>query len=137
MTFQTIKCHVCACEFGMPTDFYQVAKRGADKVVFYCPYGHSAVFTKGETEANILRRERDRLIQDAAYKDDRIRELQAQRDLADRRVSAAKGQITKIKKRAAAGLCPCCNRHFTNLERHLGTKHPGYVAEPTADEHVH
>jgi hypothetical protein len=26
-------------------------------------------------------------------------------------------------KRVNAGICPCCNRHFTDLERHMKSKH--------------
>ena len=42
---------------------------------------------------------------------------------------AAKGQISKLKKRASAGVCPCCNRSFQNLRRHMGNKHPEFVGE--------
>ena len=23
-------------------------------------------------------------------------------------------------------VCPCCNRHFTDLQKHMASKHPGY-----------
>jgi DNA repair exonuclease SbcCD ATPase subunit len=54
---------------------------------------------------------------------------QAERDLredTERRLSAQKAQTTKARKRAAAALCPCCNRSFVQLRRHMETKHPGY-----------
>jgi hypothetical protein len=35
-----------------------------------------------------------------------------------------------MKKRAVAGVCPCCNRHFRELERHMASKHPKYASEP-------
>ena len=37
-----------------------------------------------------------------------------------------KGQVTKIKKRIGNGVCPCCNRSFEDLRRHMNTKHPDY-----------
>lgn len=126
--FEDMECISCFIAFKVPNGF--TAARRKDGRKFYCPQGHHMYFPIGESETDKLRGERDRLAQRIAQKDDEIAEQK-------RKVIAVEAEITKIKKRAAAGLCPCCNRHFTNLERHLGTKHPGYVAEPIADEHVH
>ena len=46
---------------------------------------------------------------------------------ATRRMAAAKGELTKMKKRVGNGVCPCCNRQFVNLQRHMATQHPGYA----------
>jgi hypothetical protein len=35
----------------------------------------------------------------------------------------------KARKRAAAALCPCCNRSFVQLRRHLASQHPDYKGE--------
>lgn len=43
-----------------------------------------------------------------------------------RQLSAARGQVTRIKNRVGNGVCPCCNRSFGNLHRHMQTKHPGW-----------
>lgn len=43
---------------------------------------------------------------------------------------AARGQVTRLKNRAAAGVCPCCNRTFHQLVRHMAAKHPDFAAEP-------
>jgi len=32
-------------------------------------------------------------------------------------------ELKTIKKRIHAGVCPHCNRHFQNVERHMKTKH--------------
>jgi len=126
-------------QFGVPIGY--TARRREDKQTFYCPNGHSMAYS--ESEADRLRTERDRLAQRIAQRDDEIKDKQAEierqralNEAAWRRVSAAKGQITKLKNRAAKGVCPCCNRHFTNLERHMHSQHPGFVAEPDASEHV-
>jgi hypothetical protein len=47
--------------------------------------------------------------------------------VTERRRRALKGQITKVKKRIGHGVCPCCNRSFENLRRHMTTKHPAYA----------
>jgi DNA repair exonuclease SbcCD ATPase subunit len=40
---------------------------------------------------------------------------------------AQKGVTTRIKNRASNGVCPCCNRTFQNLARHMHTKHPDFA----------
>jgi chromosome segregation ATPase len=110
---------------------------------FYCPHGHQQHYTLGPSEEDRLRQERDRLKQRLAQKDDEIaaacRTIDAEREKRDherRRVSAAKGQITKLKRRASAGICPCCTRHFTDLERHMASKHPDFTKQPDAADNV-
>lgn len=133
--FVRMICGECGVEHYFPEALdkrnHELGRKGG----WTCPNGHSRIYSESDTDK--LRRERDKLIQDAAYKDDRIRELQASSSTAWRKVSAAKGQITKIKKRASNGVCPCCNRTFSDLARHMAGKHPGFVSELTADEHVH
>lgn len=42
---------------------------------------------------------------------------------------AQKGQNTRLKKRIAAGVCPCCNRSFANLREHMAGQHPDFTGE--------
>lgn len=133
VVFVRLTCRSCGVDYMIPKALHEGRKR--DKEYWFCPNGHQWHYA--ENEEDRLRRERDRLVQDAAYKDDRIKSLAEQRDHAERRVAAARGQVTKMKKRVSAGVCPCCNRTFVDLARHMVGQHPGFVAEPTADEHVH
>ena len=55
--------------------------------------------------------------------------LQTQREKTRskaRQLSAQKGVTTKIKNRIGNGVCPCCNRTFKNLARHMQGQHPDY-----------
>lgn len=112
------QCINCAIHWLMPK--YLDDRRRKDKESFYCPNGHPQAYI--ESEAERLRRERDRLTQRLAEKDDTIRDLEASR-------RAALGQVTKLKKRVGNGVCPCCTRTFTNLSRHMATCHPDFKAE--------
>lgn len=96
---------------------------------FYCIWGHPQSYIEGDSEETKLRRERDRLKQEAARLEDEKRIAWRTAAAAERRVSAAKGQITKLRKRAAAGVCPCCNRQFVDLHRHMEAKHKGFASE--------
>jgi len=53
----------------------------------------------------------------------RIMELQEEAARIEARRRAAKGQLTKLKKRIDNGTCPYCNRHFENVQRHISCKH--------------
>ena len=93
-----------------------------------CPNGHGQVFSE-EPEATKLRRERDRLAQRIAEKDDEISNLNKTVKGLKKAVTTTKGQVTRLNTRARNGVCPCCTRSFTNLRNHMATKHPGFQAE--------
>lgn len=121
----TIRCWKCDVEYGMNERIY--ASRKENKLGFFCTNGHEAAFN--ESEADKLRRERDRLNQRLAEKDDEIKRQRDLREGTERQLSATKGVITKIKNRVGHGVCPCCSRTFENLARHMATKHSDYAQE--------
>lgn len=112
VSFEQGCCVACGVRFGLPPGY--IEDRRGDKKDFFCPNGHKMSF--GENETDRLRRERDILKQRIAQKDDEVAE-------AKRQAASAKGQLTKLTKRVAHGVCPCCNRTFANLARHMATKH--------------
>lgn len=126
--FTQLECFRCKVMFWLPDDLYRSSRRD-EAIFFYCPHGHRQHFPAGETAETKLRRERDRLKQDQARLEDELRRQRQLRDAAERSASAYKGQTTRLKNRAKAGLCPCCNRHFDNLQRHIATKHPDISVE--------
>lgn len=121
-------CYRCKSNIWLPDDLYSSARR-SPAITFWCPFGHEQHFTEGESEETKLRRERDRLAQRVAEKDDEIKRQHELREATERRLSASRGQITKIKNRVGHGVCPCCNRTFGDLHHHMATKHPTYAAE--------
>jgi hypothetical protein len=116
---------VCRSAVYLPDELYVAARHSAE-ISFWCPYGHRQHFAPGDTEEQKLRRERDRLKQQIAEKDDAISRERDLRATAERRVSAQRGVVTRLRNRAAKGVCPCCNRSFENLRRHMTTKHPDF-----------
>lgn len=121
-------CIQCKSEVWLPQELYDAAMRGRSRITFYCGYGHPQVFTEGETTEDILRRERDRLKQQMAQRDDVIskqsRELFAEREL----VNSLKAQRKAATKRAKAGVCPCCHRTIRQMALHMRTQHPEFTA---------
>lgn len=53
----------------------------------------------------------------------------AGRDPSNVRAALAEAQARRLKKRAAAGTCPCCKRSFSNMATHMRKQHPAYVAD--------
>lgn len=120
------KCYRCKSDMWMPQSQYETAQAMKSNFTFYCSYGHPQCFVDGESEEQKLRRERDILTQRIAQRDDEIKRQRELREAAERREAAQKANVTKLKKRASAGVCPCCNRTFLALQKHMTTKHPEY-----------
>lgn len=125
--FARLICGKCGIEHFVPKAFDDEQLKLGKDGGWHCPNGHSRIYF--ESEADKIRRERDRLRQQLAQKDDEIRWQRTQREAAERSASARKGQITKLRNRAAAGVCPCCNRTVSQMAKHMATKHPGFKAE--------
>ena len=85
----------------------------------YCPNGHEWRFTGKGTEEELRQRA-----------EDAEAELQLAREQRDRERRAAitlKGQITRIKNRIAAGVCPVCKANLGDRVRdHMGHEHPEF-----------
>lgn len=108
-------CGKCGVEQYVPKHWLDSKREG--KTGFYCINGHCRVFR--ESESDRLRRELDKLTQDAARLEDEKR-------AADARARQAEDRERRLKRRISAGTCPCCQRTVSSLARHMKTKHPDY-----------
>jgi len=124
-TLTVVTC-TCGINYAIPQTLetqlldHRASDPGPTKSV-YCPLGHSWHYT-GKSEATVQRERAE-----AAE-----RRAKASRDLLaheERSHAATRGHLTRTKKRVAHGVCPCCNRTFQQLSRHMANKHPEYVAE--------
>lgn len=116
-------CGGCGVTYSMPLALYNNHRElGSRSKGWTCPNGCSRAFRESETDE--LRRERDRLKQREAMLEDSLREWQREAESAKASARAYKGAATRLKNRAKAGVCPCCNRTFQNLRRHMASQHP-------------
>lgn len=121
----TIECYSCSVLFAMPETLNKRLLRDGGE--FFCPNGHGQIYA--ETEAARLRKKIEGMAVQSEH-DKRMRKRAEQEaEVARRQAAARKGQITKLKKRSAAGVCPVCTRSFENLRRHMQTKHEGFGHE--------
>ncbi len=112
----------CGIKHAVPSELrkFQLSQHEDGKNHFVCcPLGHKYV-PAGESKAEILERQLQRERQ-------RHDQTRADRDYKENQRRAEKAAKTKLKKRIAAGVCPCCNRTFQNLAKHMKGQHPEYV----------
>lgn len=114
------ECWSCGISYAMPRQFEK--KRREDGGTFYCPNGHGAVFRK--STATIEKERREAAEQETQRLRDRLVAEANAREALRRRHAATKGQLTKVRKRADAGVCQHCNRSFANVARHVAHMHP-------------
>ena len=125
--FETETCYSCGVLFAMTAKFRAGCIKDHTKP-FYCPNGHQQFYT-GKTETQRLKEELERERERTARAEDRARVANAQRQMTENSLRVMKGHVTRLKKRAAAGVCPCCKRQFQALARHMKTKHPDYAVK--------
>lgn len=125
-TFVTHTCatHGCGVMFAIDDGFDD--RRRADHRNFYCPNGHTLSYN-GKTEAEKEKARADRLQKQVEQREADIRFEQRRLDNERRAHAATKGVLTKTKKRIGNGVCPCCNRTFADLGRHIAGQHPDYA----------
>jgi hypothetical protein len=109
-------------DFGVTPKFE--AARRADHARFYCPTGHGLSYNQ-LSEAERLRKRLALTEGQLTHTRDQLQATEYQR-------RAQKGQNTRMKNRIAAGVCPCCNRSFKDLHRHMTGQHPEFAHEGDA-----
>jgi len=87
-------CCSCGIEFHITMDLYR--RRLKDKQSFSCPNGHNQHF-EGESENIKLIRENDILKRKISEKNAQISHEQEEKNSINRRLSAVKGVVTKLK----------------------------------------
>lgn len=114
------ECPTCGVVHTIPKVVYDNLQREGG--YYHCPNGHTWGWSKDSCERERLRRERDQLKQQIARVEDEKRAAVAQ---AESRAARAEAAQKLTERRARAALCPCCNRSFQNVARHMATKHKG------------
>lgn len=89
----------------------------------YCPAcGKLTCWTESESSKKI--KELERKIQ---WEASEVARQKSARDAAEASLQATKGVVTRMKRRASVGTCPCCQRTFKQLAVHMKIKHPNFV----------
>lgn len=111
-----VECANCFITFAIPMQMERA--RREDHESFLCPNGHSLSWgSEGpEAKATRLRLEAEREAENQ----------RTMRHVAEHEATQAQKAVRRLRRRAAGGACPCCNRTFIKLSRHMKTKHPTF-----------
>ncbi len=129
----TESCPDCHIIHAFPDEMYRRAQLynstdyPKNYVSIYCPNGHRWNYIGNNSELQKAKRRAERAEEALQWTQDRLTETRAERDHAEAQARGYKGALVKTKKRIAAGVCPYCNRTFTDsrMARHISTQHPG------------
>ena len=120
-------CPDCGVIYGITRE-YELRRR-EDGKRFYCPNGHSGSF--GESE--IAKAQRLQAAAERRETSARTRATAAydQAAAAERSARAYRGQVTRMKNKITAGVCPVgtCRRPFNNVQAHIKTEHKSWAHE--------
>lgn len=95
-------------------------------LMFYCTVCQQGNYFPDESDLEELER---KLTTVKDQRDTARRNYHLQQNVTravERSLTAHKGHTTRLKNRIAAGVCPCCQRTFVNLARHMKGQHPNY-----------
>lgn len=111
------ECCNCGIPFFLPS-YHQKRLINNPGESFYCPNGHSQHYTgKTDSQKKIEELEKKVANERLAY------ESMTNTMLDERNKSRKlKTQLNRVHK----GVCPCCNRTFSQLANHMKNKHPQY-----------
>lgn len=112
LTLETETCCNCGVTFAMPAQLkYERLTNGGE---FYCPNGHGQHYKT----PMVVKLKKDLEAAEVALRRAKCETLNERRLLEE-----ATAKHARLQKRVTNGVCPCCNRTFTNLARHMKTKH--------------
>lgn len=135
MAVMTCPIDGCYIAYAIPERLRADAqKQGNGKITWYCPNGHLLGFygkSDVEKERDDALAEAERAKQRARWAREDAAAAVAERDQAkaDARAQKARGtrfknERDKIRRRIAAGECPCCGRNFRQVRIHMAMMHP-------------
>ena len=112
-------CPVCGIVYGLNESFRSELSEHHgghnNKGGWYCPMGHT-LYYPDQTPEEQLRAKALRLESQLEFERNRRYNAEA---TAKRERTRRKNVETRVKH----GVCPDCNRHFVNVERHMKMKH--------------
>ncbi len=125
---KVMSCPDCGVMYAIPQTMQENAyKIGHRKIVWFCPNGHELGYN-GKSQAEQERDQAQSSLQRAQER------AAAERDLrvhTERQLRAQKAATTRARKRHVAGVCPACNRTFSQLVEHMKTQHPDFKPDST------
>lgn len=112
-------CAGCGVIYAIGDEYNR--RRIEDGKSFCCPNGHSQAYG-GELDK--LRTKAANAERQLAYANETNEGLARERDAAKVSLSATRGVVTRMKRRAMAGSCVYCHKPIPDLRLHMAEVHP-------------
>lgn len=112
-----VHCYKCDWPIALPGRAEEALLESKEN--FWCAQGHPQRFAKSTST---------RLQEQIDAANARAERIESEKKRAIDERNAARAAVSRLKNRASAGVCPCCNRTFVALARHMKAKHPEYGA---------
>lgn len=122
------ECWNCHAWYGLDRAAFDRLRVTGDN--WFCPYCGKSTVVRTSVKAQ-LERQLAAARQQEQWANERAERAARRAVSAEMSRRVTKGHLTRVKKRVAAGVCPCCNRTFADLARHMAGKHPEYATEAT------
>lgn len=123
VVMENIECGGCGLPYAVPQQW--LAEKRNSGAGFRCPNGCPRVFRKTELDRVKEKLEEQTRVATELAERARVAE-RAEQQATEARLKTQR-ELDKLRKRTSAGVCPCCTRSFSNLARHMKTKHPEQV----------
>lgn len=114
ITLERISCGGCGGVYALNAEF--LWDRRNESGGWTCPYCKQV---RGYWESALDKARKELDVAQVALRAAKCEAINA-RDAATK----AESLLSRKMKRVGNGVCPCCNRTFANLARHMKTKHP-------------
>ena len=120
-TYHVVTCH-CAAPFAIPDDLYRAAVVNKARTI-HCPSCGQGLCWTGKTAEQ---KKIEALERKLKWEAEESARQKRGKESAEASLRTTKGVVTKLRKRSAAGVCPCCKRTFKQLAAHMAEKHPNF-----------
>jgi hypothetical protein len=125
VTLARIACGKCGGVYAISERYHQERQNNGGG--WYCPYCRVEWGFFGETAVQRAQRERDAARAEANRQFERARIAARERDHHWTERKKLQTRHSHLRQRVKNGVCPCCHRHFRNVEDHIKTKHPTFT----------
>lgn len=123
VTLTVTTCKTCGVLHAIPVALLEGKRREGG--FYFCPNGHQWGWSEGEREHEeksvaALQSKNSKLQGEIRIAEARARQLEVD-------LKSKSNEIRRMNRRATAGTCQFCHRTFTQMARHMESKHPGQV----------
>jgi septal ring factor EnvC (AmiA/AmiB activator) len=128
VTLTVETCCVCGTPFAIEATLQEQFKKTGNS--FFCPNGHKQHYSESTDEKiKQLEKQLKQSKDDEAWWRQQAEKRTGELATTKKALSTTRSQLTRTKKRIAAGICPECHRQFANLHNHMANKHPDYASD--------